>query len=202
MSRFFSADWHLNSSNIIKYAQRPFKNAERMAHAYITSCNQQAKSRFDQVIHVGDFFLRGADRHDSLTGEDHSLGFPAEHYLEQITASVILLEGNHDKSNIGHTLAKQLIIDLGPFKCTSVSHYPSFDSKSWTLRGKDIDHPHIHLCGHVHDKWKWSLDKKKSVLNINVGVDAWRHQIVSEKKLIGFISSLLASEELAAAKSS
>lgn len=195
MSRFFTSDWHLNSSNIITYAKRPFKSSEKMAAAYIRSCNQQAKSRYDQVIHVGDFFLRGVDRHDSQAGADSSLGFSAQHYLDQITASVILLEGNHDRSNVGHTLAKQLILDLGPYKCTSVSHYPSTDKGTWTLRGKDKEHLHIHLCGHVHEKWKWKLDLEKFVLNINVSVDQWKHQIVSEKKLIGFISSLLASRE-------
>lgn len=195
MARLFTSDWHLNSSNIITYAKRPFKSSEKMAAAYIRSCNQQAKSRYDQIIHVGDFFLKGVDRHDSQAGADSSLGFSAQHYLDQITASVLLLEGNHDSNNVGHTLAKQLILDLGPFKCTSVSHYPSTDKGTWTLRGKDKEHLHIHLCGHVHEKWKWKLDLEKLVLNINVGVDQWKHQIVSEKKLIGYIMKLMASQE-------
>lgn len=199
MARYFTSDWHLNSSNIIKYAGRPFKSAEKMAEAYVRSCNQQAKDPNDTVIHVGDFFLKGFDRHDDKTGHDKSLGFSAKHYLDQIIAQVALIEGNHDSSNIGHTLCKQMIIDLGPFKSTSISHYPSFEQGTWTLRGKDEEHLHIHLCGHVHDKWKWRLDRERFVLNINVGVDAWRQQIVSEKKLIGFISSLLHSEELKAA---
>ena len=152
MARFFSADFHLNSTAIIQYARRPFKSGEKMAEAYIRSCNQQARDPSDMIIHVGDFFLRGKDRHG----------------------------------------------DLGPFKCTSVSHYPSTDKGTWTLRGKDKEHLHIHLCGHVHEKWKWKLDLEKLVLNINVGVDQWKHQIVSEKKLIGFISSLLASREFKA----
>lgn len=193
--RYYTSDWHLNSSNIISYAGRPFKSAEKMAEAYVRSCNQQAKSRHDQVIHVGDFFLKGFDRHDSKSGADKSLGLPAKHYLDQITAQMILIEGNHDQSNVGHTLCKQMILDLGPFKCTSISHYPSTDKGTWTLRGKDKEHLHIHLCGHVHEKWKWKLDLEKLVLNINVGVDKWRYQIVSEKKLIGFISSLLHSQE-------
>ena len=198
MARLFTSDWHLNSSNIITYAKRPFKSSEKMAAAYIRSCNQQAKDRYDQIIHVGDFFLKGVDRHDSQVGADSSLGFSAQHYLDQITASVLLLEGNHDSNNVGHTLAKQLILDLGPFKNTSVSHYPSTDKGTWTLRGKDKEHLHIHLCGHVHEKWKWKLDLEKLVLNINVGVDQWKHQIASEKKLIGYISSLLHSQELKA----
>lgn len=192
MARFFSADFHLNSTAIIQYAGRPFKSGEKMAEAYIRSCNQQARDPFDMIIHVGDFFLRGKDRHGI---GDEGLGVSAKEYLSRINAQVFLIEGNHDGSNIGHTHAKQMILDLGPFKNTSVSHYPSTDKGTWTLRGKDKEHLHIHLCGHVHEKWKWKLDLEKLVLNINVGVDQWKHQIVSEKKLIGFISSLLASRE-------
>ena len=195
MARFWTSDFHLNSTAIIQYAGRPFKSGEKMAEAYIRSCNQQARDPSDMIIHVGDFFLRGKDRHGI---GDEGLGVSAKEYLSRINAQVFLIEGNHDGSNIGHTHAKQMILDLGPFKCTSVSHYPSTDKGTWTLRGKDKEHLHIHLCGHVHEKWKWKLDLDKLVLNINVGVDQWKHQIVSEKKLIGFISSLLHSQELRA----
>ncbi len=193
MARFWTSDFHLNSTAIIQYAGRPFKSGEKMAEAYIRSCNQQARDPSDMIIHVGDFFLRGKDRHGI---GDEGLGVSAKEYLSKINAQVFLIEGNHDGSNIGHTHAKQMILDLGPFKCTSVSHYPSTDKGTWTLRGKDKEHLHIHLCGHVHEKWKWKLDLDKLVLNINVGVDQWKHQIVSEKKLIGYISSLLHSQEL------
>lgn len=192
--RYFTSDFHIGSEAIIKYASRPFKSGLKMAEAYARSCNQQAKDRRDLIIHVGDFFLRGNDKHGLEC--DRNCGISAKEYLSKINAQVFLIEGNHDSNNVGHTHAKQLIIDLGPFKCTSVSHYPSTDKGTWTLRGKDKEHLHIHLCGHVHEKWKWKLDLEKLVLNINVGVDQWRHQIVSEKKLIGFISSLLASQEL------
>lgn len=192
MARFFSADFHLNSTAIIQYAGRPFKTGMKMAEAYIRSCNQQARDPSDMIIHVGDFYLRGSDRHGV---GDEGLKIPAKEWLSKITAQVLLIEGNHDGSNVGHTHAKQMILDLGPFKNTSVSHYPSTDKGTWTLRGKDKEHLHIHLCGHVHEKWKWKLDLEKLVLNINVGVDQWKHQIVSEKKLIGYIMKLMASQE-------
>lgn len=195
MARFWTSDFHLNSTAIIQYAGRPFKTGMKMAEAYIRSCNQQARDPSDMIIHVGDFYLRGADRHGV---GDEGLKIPAKEWLSKITAQVFLIEGNHDGSNVGHTHAKQMILDLGPFKNTSVSHYPSTDKGTWTLKGKDKEHLHIHLCGHVHEKWKWKLDLEKLVLNINVGVDQWKHQIVSEKKLIGYISSLLHSQELKA----
>lgn len=195
MAVFYTSDFHLGSSAIIEYAKRPFKSAEKMAEAYVRSCNQQARDPNDMIVHVGDFCLRGHDRHGLA---DEGLDVTPREWLNKITAQVLLIEGNHDKSNVGHTHAKQLITDLGPFKSVSVSHYPSDTRGTWTLRGLDKEHLHIHLCGHVHEKWKWKLDLDKLVLNVNVGVDQWRHQIVSEKKLIGFISSLLCSQELKA----
>jgi calcineurin-like phosphoesterase family protein len=79
-------------------------------------------------------------------------------------------------------------IHLGKrFPCVSVSHYPSTDSHSFGqwLPGD------IHICGHVHKKWKHFLDVKNKVLNINVGVDVWNFQIISEDELIKYIDKIL-----------
>ena len=91
MARFFTADFHLNSTAIIQYAGRPFKSGEKMAEAYIRSCNQQARDPSDMIIHVGDFFLKGADRHGI---GDEGLGVSAKEYLSKINAQVFLIEGN------------------------------------------------------------------------------------------------------------
>ena len=70
----------------------------------------------------------------------------------------------------------------------SVSHYPSYDRRA---RGQYIDGD-IHICGHVHGRWKYCLDLDHSVLNVNVGCMAWRFQIVSEDELIQYITKVLA----------
>ena len=72
-------------------------------------------------------------------------------------------------------------IKLGTrFPNVSVSHYPSYSEKS-TGNFKNGD---IHICGHVHGAWKHCVDLDHSVLNINVGVDAWNYKIVSDDELI------------------
>jgi calcineurin-like phosphoesterase family protein len=84
-------------------------------------------------------------------------------------------------------------IHLGKrFPDVSVSHYPSTDQHS-------IGHwqpGDIHLCGHVHGKWKHLLDIKHQVLNINVGVDVWNFQIVSEDEIIKYIDKILKTGNL------
>ena len=47
------------------------------------------------------------------------------------------------------------------------------------------------LCGHVHSKWKHCLDVTSNVLNINVGVDVWKYNIVSEDALVRYVDSIL-----------
>lgn len=97
------------------------------------------------------------------------------------------LKGNHDISNRVKSLAISMRTALGKrYPNVSVSHYPSYDvhAKGHWLNGD------IHLCGHVHSKWKHCLDLTGNVLNINVGVDVWGYRIVSEEKLIEYIDSL------------
>jgi calcineurin-like phosphoesterase family protein len=40
------------------------------------------------------------------------------------------------------------------------------------------------------------LDIKNKVLNINVGVDVWKYQIISEDELIKYIDKILQEKQL------
>ena len=64
----------------------------------------------------------------------------------------------------------------------SASHYPSPLNPTNRLP--------IHLCGHVHNLWKHYYDKRNNILNINVGIDAWNYQIVSDQELIDYIHKI------------
>lgn len=44
----------------------------------------------------------------------------------------------------------------------------------------------MHLCGHVHGKWKHLLDPASQCLNVNVGVDAWGFRMLSEDELVRY----------------
>jgi calcineurin-like phosphoesterase family protein len=45
----------------------------------------------------------------------------------------------------------------------------------------------------VHGAWKYFIDFDNKVLNINVGVDVWKYNPVSEDELIAYIDSIMRS---------
>lgn len=178
--KFYTADWHLNSPKVLDIYSRPFPNIDYMNDVLISMCNLFAKPE-DTVIHIGDFFCYGKDGEYSGRNENPQL------YLQKINSTFVNIEGNHDRNNKVKSIGKYLRTSLGPFEDVSVSHYPSTDklAKGTFLPGD------IHLCGHVHDKWKYLIDSQNQVLNINMGIDVWHYKIVSEDKLINYIKSIM-----------
>ena len=152
-----------------------------MNEELIANCNSVASSE-DIVIHLGDFLIYGND------GGFPGLKINPSKILEKIDATFINLEGNHDPSNKTKSVGWFMKTHLGTvFDDVSMSHYPSYHPKM-----KDLIPPGwIHLCGHVHDKWKCFIDKDRQVLNINVGVDAWDYKPVSETELISYVKNLM-----------
>jgi calcineurin-like phosphoesterase family protein len=186
MKRFFTADWHLGSQllldkKVMKEDVRPFKSVEKMDAAILRSAHQRAKYD-DTIIHVGDLACYGKDRgHAGLEIKPFEI-------ISKIPATFVNIRGNHDLHNSVKSVCDSMRIHLGKrFPCVSVSHYPSTDPHSFGqwLPGD------IHICGHVHKKWKHFLDVKNKVLNINVGVDVWNFQIISEDELIKYIDKIL-----------
>ena len=181
--RFFTADWHLSSQFINKIYRRPFGSVLEMNAALIKNCNEIATSK-DIVMHLGDFLIYGKDQ-----GEQ-GLKINPNFFIDKINATFINVEGNHDATNKTKSIGWFVQTNLGSvFPDVSMAHYPSYHAKI-----KDLVNPGwIHLCGHVHDKWKCFLDKERQVLNINVGVDVWNYKPVSESELISFIKNLKAN---------
>lgn len=184
--RLWTADWHLGSSilldkNVMKDSVRPFKDVEAMKKAFLDSVKNKAKPG-DTIIHIGDFASYGIDRgYRGLLLEK-----PSE-IISKIPVPFINLRGNHDINNGVFCIGNSLNLSLGK-RCPFVSagHYPSYDRRA---TGTFVDGT-IHLCGHVHKKWKHCLDLTHSVLNINVGVDVWDYEIVDEEQLIKYLNFL------------
>lgn len=176
--RFFTSDWHLNHQAIIDVCDRPFADAADMNVKLITQCNARAKEN-DIVYHLGDLFF--SDRDES----GHKVKPNA--FIPHIKANFLNIEGNHDDNNHVKSFARGMMIDLGPFKNVSMSHYPTTDPRAaWTFYPGSI-----HLCGHVHKNWKYLIDFKNKVLNINVGCDMWKYNIIREDELINYITKLM-----------
>lgn len=185
MARYFTSDLHLGSALINKYANRPFKDAkealERLTDNICATCDC-----FDTLIHVGDFMLSGADRHGDE--EDHGLSMSLRDYLAEINPRIILLAGNHDDGHNCEADAKSLTLNLNQnYYNVTVGHYPSLHENYRYIGNnnrRSCKHGvHIHLCGHVHEKWLLQYDAKQHVLNINVGVDVWDYKPVRDSEI-------------------
>lgn len=184
--RIWTADWHLGSSilldkRVLDDAARPFRDVEAMKAAFLKSVSEKAKPG-DTVIHLGDFASYGIDR-----GYQGLMEKPSD-IIMKMPVTFINLRGNHDINNGVFCLGNALELGLGKrYPFVSAAHYPSYDRRA---AGTFTDGT-IHLCGHVHKKWKHCLDLTHSVLNINVGVDVWDYQVVTEEELTRYISFLL-----------
>lgn len=183
--KFYTADWHLNSRKVLEVYSRPFPSIEYMNEVLISMCNMFS-SEADTVVHIGDLFCYGTDGSYIGTKENPQI------YLGRIKANFVNIEGNHDRTNKVKSIGKYLRTSLGPFSDVSISHYPSTsDLAEGTYLPGDI-----HLCGHVHDKWKYLIDRKNQVLNVNLGIDVWDYKIVSEDKLISYIKKVMLTQSL------
>lgn len=136
----------------------------------------------DLIIHVGDLACFKSDR--DLKG----IEINPQEFIQQIHANFINIRGNHDLNNKVKSACSCMQTNLGKrFPNVTIGHYPSYDQHA----KETFKEGWIHLCGHVHKKWKHCLDVTHSVLNINVGVDVWNYQIISEEELVRYIESVL-----------
>ena len=180
--RFFSADFHFNSTVLVEKKIRPFKTVERMNEILIKNVNMRCHED-DILIHLGDFLQYGKDRQwDGMKTK------PFE-FIKQMNPMFVNVQGNHDAHNNMKSACISMRTHLGRKYSVSLSHYPSNNPlAAGTFRKGDV-----HLCGHVHGAWKYFIDFEHKVLNINVGVDVWRYNPVSEDELIAYIDKIMAS---------
>lgn len=162
---WFTSDWHLGHSNIIKYCQRPFSSVDEMDDTIIENCNALVKPT-DTLYILGDFSFR-ADK-------------AAENYRRRINCEhVHLIYGNHDeryfykffetaKDYAKIYVQKQKII---------LFHYPiavwdSSHHQSW------------HLFGHSHGTHtEWREQVMPNSLSMDVGVDCNDYKPLSFERI-------------------
>lgn len=197
--RFFTSDTHFGHRNIIKYANRPFKDVEHMDEILIRNWNDTVGPD-DTVFHLGDVALGSWERWHNI--------------LTRLSGYKILVVGNHDRIFKGEKPKMQerfrsqysgwfnniydnvngMWMDDGTM--VNLSHFPydgdSHDGDRYTeYRLPDQGRTLIH--GHTHAEFAKDGDdarvsrSKRGSLQIHVGVDAWDYRPVSEDEIIELI---------------
>lgn len=83
MTDFVISDTHFYHTNIIRYCDRPFANAEEMDETIIANWNRVVRPT-DRVYHLGDFaYGRGSVER-------------IPYYRGRLNGEIVLFKGNHD----------------------------------------------------------------------------------------------------------
>ena len=180
--RYFTSDFHFNSTLINKYANRPRREALDAGIFLVGNANSVLSDE-DVLFHVGDFCLTSPDRHGKEV--DYPLDFSPDYWKTQLKGRLLLLAGNHDDGHSFEADCKSMVLDLNQnYRNVYVNHFPSDHhyyhgpQNGWKHNAYDIN-----LCGHVHDKWLLKWDAEKHVLNVNVGVDVWDYKPVRDAEI-------------------
>ena len=128
--KYFIADTHFNHENIIKYCNRPFKNAKEMNEYIINKWNSVVTQK-DIVYHLGD------------------VGFGTTEELKELVSRLnglkILIRGNHDfkrgvngwkEIGFSEVYKKKLILEK-----LILTHEPI-----------EVEEGYTNVFGHIHDK--------------------------------------------------
>lgn len=125
MAVWFSADYHLGHTNIIKYCSRPFNNVEEMNDTIIKNHNSVVKPN-DIVYFLGDFAF----------GNGYNL-------INKMNGHFSMIRGNHDRTSPQLRRSNKSGIfehnDLKLYMChRPIDIVPGYD---------------LNLTAHVHQHW-------------------------------------------------
>lgn len=136
---WFSADWHLGHSGILKHqVDRQFADTEEMDTVLLDSINAVIKPN-DTLYFLGDFCWRASR---------------AGHYRQRINVKKLFVcRGNHDAASLVKHVSRMelmLFIKVNNIKF-HLSHYPLL---SWS----SMHHGGYHLYGHCHGTFEDQLN--------------------------------------------
>lgn len=161
MDIFFISDTHFYSDNIIKYCNRPFKDADDMNEKLIANWNSVVKPD-DMVYHLGDFVMHQSENIPPI--------------LERLNGHICLVRGNHETrrklavlSQYDHKVDIRDIAYLQYKKLFFVMcHMPMTNPEFLDMVVKDNSEV-VTVHGHVHDKVGFFTPHSHS---FNVSADA------------------------------
>ena len=160
MNYWWSADFHLNHKNIIKYSNRPFSNIGEMNEAIMNNWNKCVQPG-DTSYFLGDFCF----------GDEKSIA----EFFRRLNGKIKIVFGNHDKTLrkfskrdiLSHGDLKDRIEFLGDYVETTINsqfivmcHYAF---RVWNKR----HHGSWNLFAHSHGSLKDDINSR----SIDVGVD-------------------------------
>lgn len=160
---YLYSDPHYGHFNIIKYCNRPFRDAEHMTEELVSRYNAQVGSQ-DSVLWLGDCFFSA----DS-----------AERILPRLNGDKWLLRGNHDKkvSDLAFLRAGFEAVFSQHFSAfiaevpVRYSHYPYAgysEDKRYLDRRPVREEGVVLIHGHTHEPHRLTPSG-----TVHVGVDAW-----------------------------
>jgi len=193
MTIWFTSDQHFGHHNILKYCpNRQYDDIFAMNNDYVNRYNERVENG-DTVYMLGDFSLK--------------LHF-AEIYGPKLKGNKVLVPGNHDRCHPLHsnTQTYKRYSDVGFFMeelQTSVKlnantpdeidvnlcHFPYKFEHPTDVRYSELrptDDGKVLLHGHVHQSWKVKYSDNGTLM-INVGVDVWDGNPVSEQEILELI---------------
>lgn len=156
----FTGDTHFGHANIIKFCNRPYRDAAHMDEQLVANWN--AKVSPDQLVfHVGDFAFRSARR-------------SVPYYLERLNGTIILIQGNHDRpADLKHFSEVHDIVEVTvDGQMIVLCHYALM---VWN-RGH---YGSWHLHGHSHGTLPTRFNQKVE----DIGVDSWAYAPVTFKQV-------------------
>ena len=164
MQTYFSSDYHLSHTNIIKYDDRPFANINEMNEVIIGNHNSVVKPE-DHFYFLGDFAF-------SKKKEE------IEVFMKQLKGKLFFIKGNHDHTDTRKLYAKYgtYLGDMAEIVVESQSivlcHYAM---KVWNKSHRGA----WHLYGHSHH----SLPENQNSLSFDVGCNGWDYKPLSFDKV-------------------
>lgn len=181
VATFFTADTHFGHKNIIAYCGRPYKTVEEMNAGLVDLWNTKVSPE-DDVWILGDFAMGKIEESLRVT--------------RLLNGKKILVVGNHDRmfgndadapswqkkyyeAGFSKIYTGEVVLSVGGTDVL-VSHFPySGDSgeNDRFVGERPIDNGMFLLHGHVHERWR------QNARMINVGVDAWAGQPVSQQEI-------------------
>lgn len=169
---YFTADLHLNHSNIIDYCNRPFNNIKEMNDTLIYQWNKIVKP-IDTVIHNGDFSFGNRTK-----------------WMKKLNGNIVFVKGNHDGDSL--TKIKSLVLRTGGWDIF-LNHFPqnvNFNyqynfvahiHQHWKFRSKSIYKENNKIESWEDDNYMEYSEITTSM--INIGVDVWDFKPISIREI-------------------